>query len=157
MLTGDRMESAAYTAGQLGIDEVHAGLLPEDKYRILCELQSQGRKVCFVGDGINDSPSITKADTGIAMGNGTDVAIECSDIVIPGSDISRLTYANRLARRTVIVCMENIVIAVGTVVLLLIGLFAGYIHMSSGMLIHELSILLVILNGMRLLWGDGID
>lgn len=94
---------------------------------------------------------IAAADTGIAMGSGTDVAIDNSDVVLIKSDLESLVRSLQLSRRTVRILYENIAIAVGTVLLLLIGLFAGYIHMSLGMLIHEASILVVIFNAMRLL------
>ncbi len=115
------------------------------------ELQNTGKVVTFVGDGINDSPALAASDTGIAMGSGTDVAIDNSDVVLIKSDLRSLVQALRLSQKTVRVLYENIAIAVGTVLLLLIGLFAGYIHMSIGMLIHEASILVVIFNAMRLL------
>lgn len=151
MLTGDNVNTAAALAAQLGIADYRAELLPEDKLKVIQELQAAGKIVTFVGDGINDSPALAAADTGIAMGSGTDVAIDNSDVVLIKSDLESLVQSLRLSRRTVRILYENIAIAVGTVLLLLIGLFAGYIHMSLGMLIHEASILVVIFNAMRLL------
>lgn len=151
MLTGDNASTASAIASQLGITDYRAELLPEDKLTVIRELQSKGRTVTFVGDGINDSPALAAADTGIAMGSGTDVAIDNSDVVLIKSDLKSLVRSLKLSKKTVRTLYENIAIAVGTVVLLLIGLFAGYIHMSIGMLIHEASILVVILNAMRLL------
>lgn len=151
MLTGDNASTASAIASQLGIADYRAELLPEDKLTVIRELQSKGRTVTFVGDGINDSPALAAADTGIAMGSGTDVAIDNSDVVLIKSDLKSLVRSLKLSKKTVRTLYENIAIAVGTVVLLLIGLFAGYIHMSIGMLIHEASILVVILNAMRLL------
>lgn len=153
MLTGDHRKSAEYVTEQLYLDGYESDMLPEDKYAYVDKLQNDGHKVCFVGDGINDSPSIVKADTGIAIGSGTDVAIECSDIVVLNDDISHLVDAYEISRKTVVITKENIVIAIGTVVFLIIGLFMGWIHMGSGMFIHEMSILAVILNGMRLQKG----
>ena len=150
MLTGDNACTASAIAAQLGITEYRAELLPEDKLTVIRELQSKGRTVTFVGDGINDSPALGAADTGIAMGSGTDVAIDNSDVVLIKSDLKSLVRSLKLSKKAVLTLYENIAIAVGTVVLLLIGLFAGYIHMSIGMLIHEASILVVILNAMRL-------
>lgn len=151
MLTGDNASTASAIATQLGITDYRAELLPEDKLTVIRELQRKGRTVTFVGDGINDSPALAAADTGIAMGSGTDVAIDNSDVVLIKSDLKSLVRSLKLSKKTVHTLYENIAIAVGTVVLLLIGLFAGYIHMSIGMLIHEASILVVILNAMRLL------
>lgn len=151
MLTGDNAGTAAAVAGQIGITDYQEDLLPEDKLTVIRQLQDSGKVVTFVGDGINDSPALAAADTGIAMGSGTDVAIDNSDVVLIKSDLRSLVRSLGLAKKTVRVLCENIVIAVGTVILLLLGLFAGYIHMSIGMLIHEASILLVIFNAMRLL------
>ena len=151
MLTGDNASTASAIAAQLGIVDYRAELLPEDKLTVIRELQGKGRIVTFVGDGVNDSPALAAADTGIAMGSGTDVAIDNSDVVLIKSDLKSLVCSLKLSKKTVRTLYENIAIAVGTVVLLLIGLFAGYIHMSIGMLIHETSILVVILNAMRLL------
>ncbi len=151
MLTGDNAGTAAAVADQIGITDYKAELLPEDKLTVIRQLQDSGKVVTFVGDGINDSPALAAADTGIAMGSGTDVAIDNSDVVLIKSDLRSLVRSLGLAKKTVSILYENIAIAVGTVILLLLGLFAGYIHMSIGMLIHEASILLVIFNAMRLL------
>lgn len=151
MLTGDNPTTAAAVAAQAGIPEAYPELLPQDKVDWVRKMQQQGRTVTFVGDGINDSPALTAADTGIAIGSGTDVAIDSSDVVLMKSDLSGVVRALTLARKTVRILRQNIAIAVGTVAALLAGLFAGYVHMSLGMLIHEASILLVIFNAMRLL------
>ncbi|ANK60396.1 copper-translocating P-type ATPase [Loigolactobacillus backii] len=151
MLTGDNQITANYVAEQLGIDEVHANLLPEDKVKFVKQFKAAGRTVAFIGDGINDSPSIATADIGIAMGGGTDVAVETSDIVLMRSSFAELVHAYGLAKKTVLNTRENIVIAIGTVVFLLIGLIFGYIYMASGMFVHEASILVVIFNAMRLI------
>lgn len=150
MLTGDHPAAARIAAGNLGIAEYRGGLLPQDKASYMEQLREEGRTVTFVGDGINDSPALTTADTGIAMGSGTDVAVDCSQVVLMGDRLSGLPVAFRLAKCTVKVLRQNIAIAIGTVVLLLLGLFAGYIHMGLGMLIHEGSILVVIFNAMRI-------
>ncbi|WP_412990443.1 heavy metal translocating P-type ATPase [Pediococcus siamensis] len=151
MLTGDNEVTANYVAAQLGIDEVHANLLPENKVTFVKQLKKAGHKVAFVGDGINDSPSIATADIGIAMGGGTDVAIETSDIVLMQSSFAELVHAFGLAKKTVANTHQNITIAIATVIFLLIGLIFGYIYMASGMFVHEASILVVIFNAMRLI------
>lgn len=153
MLTGDNRKTAQAVAALVGVDEIRAELLPEEKLSEVRAMQKSGRKVAFVGDGVNDSPALAAADTGIAMGGGTDVAVETSDVVLIRSRLESIPIALRLAKRTVSLTRQNIVIAVGTVLLLLVGLFAGYIHMASGMFVHEASILVVILNAMRLLWA----
>lgn len=151
MLTGDNAATANFVAEQIGIDEVHAELMPEDKVKFVKQFQKDGRRVAFVGDGINDSPSIATADIGIAMGSGTDVAIETSDVVLMQSNFAALVHAYGLAKRTVLNTKENIVIAVGVVAFLFIGLLLGFIYMASGMFVHEASILVVIFNAMRLI------
>ncbi|PWG00883.1 heavy metal translocating P-type ATPase [Levilactobacillus bambusae] len=151
MMTGDNQATAGAIANQLGIEEVHAGLLPEDKERLVSQYQESGQHVAFVGDGINDSPSLARADVGIAIGSGTDVAIETSGIVLMAANFNSLVHAYGLSQKTMANVTENIGIAVGTVGLLLVGLLIGVVNMASGMFIHELSILLVILNSMRLL------
>lgn len=151
MLTGDNQLTAQSVAGQLGIDEVHAELMPEDKVDFVKDFQKSGHTVAFVGDGINDSPSLATADIGIAMGSGTDVAVETSDVVLMSSGFDELVHAFGLARKTVLNTKENIVIAVGTVTFLLLGLLVGVIYMASGMFVHEASILVVIFNAMRLI------
>lgn len=151
MLTGDNQAAADLVGQQLALNTVKGGLLPEEKSAYVRQLQASGHKVAFVGDGVNDSPSIALADIGIAMGNGTDVAVETSDIVLMQSNFANLVQGYGLTKKTVANMKENIAIAVGTVLFLLIGLVAGYIYMASGMLVHELSILVVVINGMRLL------
>jgi Cd2+/Zn2+-exporting ATPase len=152
MLTGDIRRVADAVAAQVGIDEVRAQLLPEDKLTMVKQLQAEGHTVAMVGDGVNDAPAMATADIGVAMGAaGTGVAIETADIALMKDDLLKLTQAVRLARRTVHVMRQNIAIALVTVVLLLAGVFAGGVTMSIGMLVHEASVLLVIVNAMRLL------
>ena len=151
MLTGDNVATAQVVARQLGIDEVHAELLPEQKAAIIQRLKRERRKIAFIGDGINDSPSLASADIGIAMGSGTDVAIDVSDIVLMNSSFTELVHAYGLTQATVRNMTENIIIAVAVVLFLLIGLILGGVTMASGMFVHEASILVVILNAMRLI------
>ncbi|WP_125765312.1 heavy metal translocating P-type ATPase [Levilactobacillus mulengensis] len=151
MLTGDNQATASAVAESLGIDEVHADLLPADKVTFVKKFQDMGRSVAFVGDGINDSPSLATASVGIAMGGGTDVAIETADVVLMQSSFTALNHAVGLAKKTSANTKENITIAILTVAFLLIGLVYGYIYMASGMFVHEASILVVIFNAMRLI------
>ena len=151
MLTGDNQLTAQAVADELNLDEVHANLLPEEKVEYVKQLKEAGNTVAFIGDGINDSPSIANADIGIAMGSGTDVAIDTSDVVLMQSSFPALVHAHGLAKKTVLNTRENIFIAIATVAFLLIGLIFGYIYMASGMFVHEASILVVIFNAMRLI------
>lgn len=151
MLTGDNQETAETIAQELEITRVYGNLLPENKADYIRQLQNEGHQTAFVGDGVNDSPSLALSDIGIAMGGGTEVAIETSDIVLMQSSFEKLADAYHLTKKTFYNMQENILIALGTVLLLLLGLIFGYIYMASGMFVHELSILVVIFNGMRLL------
>ncbi|GMG62124.1 heavy metal translocating P-type ATPase [Tetragenococcus halophilus] len=153
MLTGDNQETAENIAQELGITKVYGNLLPENKADYIRQLQKEGHQVAFVGDGVNDSPSLALSDVGIAMGGGTEVAIETSDVVLIQSNFERIAKAYHLTKKIALNMQENIMIALATVLLLLIGLIFGYIYMASGMFVHELSILIVIFNGMRLLLG----
>ena len=152
MLTGDTHLVAEAIGRASGIDEIHASLLPEDKLDAVAGLQREGHTVAMVGDGVNDAPALATADIGVAMGAaGSAVAVETADIALMGDDLLKLPEAVGLAKRTVRVMKQNIVIALATVVILLIGVFAGGVTMSAGMLVHEGSVLVVILNAMRLL------
>lgn len=152
MLSGDNQETVDVIAKELGLSEAHGGMLPEDKASYVKKLKEEGRIVAFVGDGVNDSPSLALAHVGIAMGSGTDVAIETSEVVLMNSDFGRLPHALGLAKATKRNMIQNIVIAVGVVFFLLFNVFfSDWMNMSIGMLVHEGSILVVILNGMRLL------
>lgn len=151
MLTGDNVAIANKVAKSIGVTQIQAGMLPEDKAEFLINLQNQGHRVLFIGDGINDSPSIAKANVGIAMGSGTDVAIETSDVVLIDSDFDNVQKARQIAKATVNNTVQNVAIAIGTVALLMLGLVYGWVDMASGMFFHEASILIVIFNAMRLL------
>ncbi len=153
MLSGDNQGTVDRVGRELGLTEAHGNMLPEDKANYIKKLiKEESQIVAFVGDGVNDSPSLARANIGIAMGGGTDVAIETSDVVLMNSDFSRLPHALGLAKTTARNMKQNIFIAVGVVLILLSGLlFGDWVNMSIGMLVHEASILVVILNGMRLL------
>lgn len=152
MLSGDNQGTVDAVSRELGLTEAHGHMLPEDKAAYIKKRKGEGQVVAFVGDGVNDSPSLALADIGIAMGGGTDVAIETSDVVLINSDFSRLPHALGLTKATANNMKQNIIIAIGVVLVLLAGVFfSEWMNMSIGMLVHEASILLVIINGMRLL------
>ncbi len=155
MLTGDARRVAEAVAAEVGVDEVHAELLPEDKLDVVRRLQSERHTVAMVGDGVNDAPALAAADIGVAMGAaGTGVAIETADIALMKDDLLKLPQAVALARKTIRVMTQNITIALITVTVLLVGVFAGGVTMTLGMLVHEVSVLVVVLNAMRLLRPD---
>ena len=152
MLTGDTRLVAEAIGLKTGIDEIHASLLPEDKLEAVARMQREGHTVAMVGDGVNDAPALATADIGVAMGAaGSAVAVETADIALMGDNLLKLPEAISLAKRTVSVMRQNIAIALITVVVLLVGVFAGGVTMSVGMLVHEGSVLVVILNAMRLM------
>jgi Cd2+/Zn2+-exporting ATPase len=152
MLTGDNERVAAAVAEEIGIDEYRAELLPEDKQVAIEEYSEAGHVVAMVGDGINDAPSLATADVGIAMGAaGTDTAIETADMALMADDLERIPYAVTLSKATRWNIYENVGLAVLTVTLLLAGVLTSYVTLALGMLVHEASVLAVILNGMRLL------
>lgn len=152
MLTGDNYHSAKKVSDILGLDGFHAELMPEGKMRYIEQEKKNGRRVMMVGDGINDAPALALADVGIAMGHGgTDIAMETADVVLMGSRMEQLAHGFTISKATYKVMLQNTAIALLTVALLLGGVLYGYIHLASGMLIHEVSILLVIMNAMRLI------
>ncbi len=151
MLTGDN-ETTAETIAKCMEVPFKANLLPEDKVTYVKQLREKGYVVGMVGDGINDAPALAAADIGIAMGAaGTDVAIETADIALMSDDISKVPYAIGLSKKTIAIIRQNIAFALAMVFALLIFTLFGVIELASGILGHEASALLVILNGMRLL------
>lgn len=152
MLTGDNKRAAEAIAKKLGLDDYYAELLPEDKVLILKKLQNEIGVAAMVGDGVNDAPALASADFGIAVGGaGSDVAMETADVVLMSDEINKLSYAIGLSRATVRNMKQNIYFAIIIVSLLLLGVLAKVVFLSSGMFIHELSVLAVIVNAIRLL------
>jgi Zn2+/Cd2+-exporting ATPase len=156
ILTGDSAASAKAIARQVGIDRVHAELLPEDKVELIKQLRSQYQYVAMVGDGINDAPALATASVGVAMGvAGSDVALETADIVLMTDSLAKLARAIELGRRTQRTIAQNITFALSFIVLLLIGNFMGSINLPLGVFGHEGSTVLVTLSGLRLLGNRG--
>jgi Cd2+/Zn2+-exporting ATPase len=152
MLTGDNQRTAHSIAQAIGVDRVHAELLPEDKLHMIRQLQKQYKTVAMVGDGINDAPALAQASVGIAMGvTGSDVALETADIVLVADRLEKIAAAVKLGRRSHRVVKQNIGFAIGFIVLLIAVNFAGSITLPLGVVGHEGSTVLVILSGLRLL------
>ncbi|AEG16282.1 heavy metal translocating P-type ATPase [Desulfofundulus kuznetsovii DSM 6115] len=152
MLTGDNRRVARAVARELGMDEYQAEVLPEGKVEAIRRLKQEGLVVAMVGDGINDAPALAAADVGIAMGvAGADVAMETADIVLMSDRLDKLPYAIGLSRETLKNIRQNVTFAILVVAALLLGVMGQKVVLASGMLIHEASVLLVILNAMRLM------
>jgi Cd2+/Zn2+-exporting ATPase len=152
MLTGDNQETAKSVAAAVGIDQVYAELLPEDKLDLIRQLQQNYGHVAMVGDGINDAPALAQASVGIAMGAaGSDVALETADVVLMADRLDKIAAAVKLGRRSQIVVKQNIIFALGFIGLLLTANFTGNINLPLGVIGHEGSTVLVILSGLRLL------
>lgn len=152
MLTGDNKLTAHSIAQEIGIGQVYAQLLPEDKVKVIKRLQQQYRTVAMVGDGINDAPALAQASVGVAMGTtGSDVALETADVVLMADRLEKLAYAIRLGRRSQIIVKQNIIFALSFIGLLLIANFLGNITMPLGVIGHEGSTVIVTLSGLRLL------
>ncbi len=152
MLTGDNQETAQSVAQAVGITEVHAELLPEDKLHLIRQLQQRYGSVAMVGDGINDAPALAQATVGIAMGvAGSDVALETADIVLMTDRLTKIAAAVQLGRRSQSIVKQNIIFALSFIVLLLVANFAGGMTLPLGVIGHEGSTVLVTLSGLRLL------
>jgi Cd2+/Zn2+-exporting ATPase len=156
MLTGDNEAVGNAVGREVGIDEVHANLLPEEKVEAMDQLRRRYGDVGMIGDGVNDAPALAKAAVGIAMGAaGTAVAHEAADVALMGDDIGQLAFAVGLARRTRAIIRQNLVIAVG-VIIGLIGLtLTGLVRIGPAVVFHEGSTIVVIANALRLLRYEG--
>lgn len=153
MLTGDAKQTGEAIGKQLGIDEIIANVLPEDKATIITSLQSKHGPIAMLGDGVNDAPALVNADIGVAMGDGTDIAIDAADAVLMENDLSKFVYTHKLSKKLRRVVIQNIIFAMGVVVFLLIMNIIGQMDMWFAVLMHEGSTILVILSGLRLLKG----
>jgi Cd2+/Zn2+-exporting ATPase len=152
MLTGDNEYIAKSIAAEAGVDEVYASLLPQDKVRILENARKQFGKIAMIGDGVNDAPALAVADVGIAMGGaGSDIALETADIVLMADDLSNLPHAIRLARQSRRIIWQNLGFSLAVIVFLVISAFGLNLSLPLGVVGHEGSTVLVVLNGLRLL------
>ncbi|MBI4552508.1 MAG: cadmium-translocating P-type ATPase [Candidatus Latescibacteria bacterium] len=154
MLTGDHPAVARTIGAQLGLDEVRAGLLPHEKVQVVRELLGKYDGVAMIGDGVNDAPALAAATVGIAMGvGGTNVALDTSDVVLMGDDLAQLPIAFALSRRASRIIRQNLIFAVAVIITLIISTLIGRLSLPVGVIGHEGSTLLVVLNGLRLLGG----
>lgn len=154
MLTGDRRAAAELIAKEIGLAEIRAGLSPQDKLRIISELSSAGRKVAMIGDGVNDAPSLAAAYVSIAMGGrGSDAALEQADLVLMNDRIDKFVEALDLSHQARRIIRQNLTVALGTVILMVLASLTGRIPLTLGVMAHEGSTVIVCLNSLRLLFG----
>lgn len=154
MLTGDRRPTAEAVGRELGLDEVSAGLSPEDKVQAIERLRGEGRKVAMVGDGVNDAPCLAAADVSVAMGaRGSDAALEQAEVVLMDDRIENFLAAHRLSRRARTVIRQNITLSLGVVAIMVAITIIGTVPLAVGVAAHEGSTFLVCLNSLRLLFG----
>ena len=152
LLTGDRLGPAATVAEQVGIADVRADLSPQAKLQCIHDWRASGKKVAMVGDGINDAPSLTAADVSLGMGaRGSDAALEQADVVLMHDKIENVEEAFVLSRRARSIIRQNIVISLGVILFLIVSALAEKINLTAGVIGHEGSTVVVILNGLRLL------
>lgn len=152
MLTGDNQQAAENIAHQIGLDQVHAELMPEDKVDAVKTLAAHYQEIGMVGDGVNDAPALAAATVGIALGGaGTDVALETADVVLMADDLSKLPFSIGMGRATRSIIVQNLVIALGVIAFLMFAAISGLAGLGITVIIHESSTLLVALNALRLL------
>ena len=151
LITGDTLRTGQAIGKKLGIDEIRAEILPAEKAQIIIDLKKDKRVVAMVGDGVNDAPALVHADIGIAMGEGTDIAIEVSDVVLMKNDLSKIVYTHKVAKKLRRIIWQNIIFAMGVVLLLMVVNVLGLINMTWAVFVHEGSTVLVLINGLRLL------
>jgi len=154
MVTGDQITTAQTVAEAVGIDQVYANLLPEEKVELIQQLQHD-HTVAMVGDGINDAPALAQASVGIAIGGvGSDVALETADIVLMADRLGKLEQAIRIGKKSQRIIKQNLTLALTSIILLILANFFGELTLPAGVLGHEGSTLLVTLNGLRLLRSE---
>jgi Zn2+/Cd2+-exporting ATPase len=156
MLTGDNEKAAKLVADSVGVSDVRAGLMPEDKWKATADLRKEFGPLAMVGDGVNDAPALAAADVGIAMGGaGTAVALETADVALMADDLSRLPFAVGLSRRSRAIIRQNLGLSMGVIFMLILTSVSGYGDLSWTVAFHEGSTLLVVANALRLLRYKG--
>lgn len=153
MITGDAKRTGEAIGRELGIDEVRGNVMPEEKAKIIAEMKETYPVIAMLGDGVNDAPALVTADVGVAMGEGTDIAIDVADAVLMKNDLTRFSYTHKLAKKLRKIVWQNIIVALTVVVLLVILNMTGQMSMTFAVIFHEGSTIAVILNGLRLLKG----
>jgi Cd2+/Zn2+-exporting ATPase len=154
VLTGDRKAAAENLRKQLHLDDVRAELKPENKVAAIRELSGSGARVAMIGDGVNDAPSLAAAHIGVAMGaRGADAALEQADVVLMHDKLENFLTAFRLSQRARRIIRQNLVISLGTVVVLVSFAMLGKIPLTIGVVGHEGSTVVVVMNSLRLLFG----
>ncbi|MDF3334846.1 heavy metal translocating P-type ATPase [Lacticaseibacillus rhamnosus] len=151
MITGDAKQTGEAVAADLGIKQVVTNVLPDQKVAVVKQLQETMRPIAMVGDGVNDAPALANAEVGIAMGSGTDVAIDVADVVLIKNDLSRLAFAHQVSTKMNRIVVENLVFSMAVVLLLVTLNVLQLTSIAWGVFLHEGSTLMVILNGLRLL------
>jgi Cd2+/Zn2+-exporting ATPase len=154
VLTGDRQATADYLESIVNPDEVLAELKPEDKVAALRRETDRGEMAAMIGDGVNDAPSLAASHVGVAMGaRGSDAALEQAEIVLMHDRLENFLIAHRLSRRARRIIRQNLVVSLGTVIVLVIGALASGLPLTLGVLGHEGSTVIVVMNSLRLLLG----
>ena len=147
LLTGDNTETANYFASQVGIGKVYGNLLPQEKLDWIEKLKSEGKKVCMIGDGVNDAPALKTADVSVAMGSvGSDVAIEAADIALLGDDIGKIPYLKKLSNSTLFTIKANIIISMAINAAAIVCSILGLLNPVTGAIVHNAGSCLVVLN-----------
>jgi len=152
MVTGDSKVVAEQTAKALGINDIYAEVMPQEKVKIVKRLQSEGHKIIFVGDGVNDGPALVTADVGIAMGlTGTDVAIETAEVGLLSDDLLKIPYLISVSKKAISTIWQNVVFSLSVLSMAVILTIPGILTPVTGALLHELSSIPVIMNSARLI------
>lgn len=151
LLTGDSIQTAEAIANELEVDEVRANVLPEEKANTLKEWSMKYPTIAMVGDGINDAPALVNAEVGIAMGKGTDVAVESSDIVLMNSQLDSLKTLHKVSKLMMTVTKQNLIFSLFIVIILVLLNFLGWSDLTLGVILHEGSTVVVLLHALRLI------
>lgn len=156
VLTGDRQSAANFLKSRLNLDEIRAGLKPEQKVEVIASFLREGRQVAMVGDGVNDAPSLAAAHVGVAMGaRGSDAALEQAEVVLMHDRLENFLAAFQLSQRSRRIIRQNLIISLGTVLVLVTLALSGRIPLTLGVVGHEGSTVIVVLNSLRLLFSGG--